>query len=142
MASPTGDRVVVVEERPRRRRLWALLGAVLVVLLLAAVALVIVVASSSSDDAKNDVTVTGCEPGDGRPEASGRIRNDSSETSNYVIRIDFNDRSGNTVSEGAVTVKSVESGATAEWQLTGAHDASGPIRCEINRVSRTNLPGQ
>jgi hypothetical protein len=132
-----------VEERPRRRKVWALLGALLFLLLLAAIALVIVLANSSSEDAKDDVTVTRCEPkGDGQPEASGRIQNGSSKTSNYVIRIDFNDRSGNTVSEGAVTVKSVESDSTAEWQLTGARDASGPVKCEINRVSRTNLPGQ
>ena len=102
-----------------------LLGAALIVLLLAAIVLVIVLANSSSDDAKDDVTVTSCEPnGDGNPEASGRIQNDSSKTSNYVIRIDFNDRSGNTISEGAVTVKSVESDSAAEWQLTGARDAS------------------
>jgi hypothetical protein len=142
MAPPEGRRVEVVEERPRRR--WGgLIATVLVLLLLAGVALAIVLINSSSDDAKGDVTVSRCEStGGGNPEASGQIRNGTSKTSNYVIRIDFNDDSGNTVSEGAVTVKSVEANDTAEWQLTGARDASGKLECEINRVSRTHLPGQ
>ena len=54
---------------------------------------------------------------------------------------DFNAAQG-TVSEGAVTVKSVEADTTATWSLTGSRDASGPLTCEVNRVSRTYLPGQ
>jgi len=90
------------------------------------------------------VTVAACnaDPGGGDPTASGQIVNDSSKTSNYVIRLRFNDAQGNGVSEGVVAVDDVEAGATARWELTGTRSAEGPLTCEITDVSRTHLPGQ
>jgi hypothetical protein len=110
----------------------------------AAVVLVVVLVTRTSDDAKDDVTVAACnaDPGGGDPTASGQIVNDSSKTSNYVIRLRFNDAQGNGVSEGVAAVDDVEAGATASWELTGTRSARGPVTCELTDVSRTHLPGQ
>jgi hypothetical protein len=132
------------EDRPRRR--GRLLGAVVSLLVLAAVVivvLVLVINGTSSESAKKDVTVTTCRSVDGgKPTASGRILNHSSKTSNYVIRLKFTDAEGNTVSEGLAPVDSVGADRTATWELTGARDVKGSVRCEITGVSRTHVPGQ
>jgi hypothetical protein len=135
----------VVEAPPRRRsgalRFIALLVALAVIGL---VVLAVVLVTRTSDDAKDDVTVSACnaDPEGGDPTASGQIVNDSSKTSNYVIRLRFNDAQGNGVSEGVVAVDDVDSGATAQWELTGTRSAQGPLTCEVTDVSRTHLPGQ
>jgi hypothetical protein len=132
------------DDRPRRRS--RLLGAVVSLLVLAvivAVVLVVVIKATSSESAKKDVTVTTCRSVDGgKPTASGRILNHSSKTSNYVIRLKFTDADGNTLSEGVAPVDSVGADETATWELTGARDVNGEVRCEITGVSRTHVPGQ
>jgi hypothetical protein len=134
----------VVEAPPRRHMGRRLLAALVALVVIAAVVLAVVLVTRTSDDAKDDVSVATCEadPGGGDPSASGQIVNDSSKTSNYVIRLRFNDAQGNGVSEGVVAVDDVEAGATARWELTGTRSASGPLTCEITDVSRTHLPGQ
>jgi hypothetical protein len=135
---------VVVDQRPRRRGgLLRVLVGLIVLAVIVVLVLVLVVNGTSSKSAQKDVTVTKCGPGDGgKPTATGRILNHSSQTSNYVIRLSFSDAQGNTVSEGVAPVKSVGAGETATWDLTGARDANGPLRCAITGVSRTHLPGQ
>lgn len=134
-----------VDERPRNRG-GLLRVVVALVVLLAIVALVLVLAfkGTSSSSAKKDVTVAACraDSGGGRPTASGKILNHSSKTSNYVIQLTFTDPQGNTVSEGVAAVKDVAADETATWDLTGARDANGAVKCEITDVSRTHLPGQ
>jgi len=135
-----------VDRAPRRRRRGPLgiIAAVVVLVLVAAVAVAVVLATRSTDDAKKDVAVKTCtpDPGGGKPTASGQIVNHSSKGSNYVIRLRFNDAEGNNVSEGVATVRDVEAGQTADWQLTGARSADGPVTCELRGVSRTHVPGQ
>lgn len=135
---------VVEAPPPRRHGGLRLLGALVALVLIAAVVLAVVLVTRTSDDAKDDVAVATCEaaPDGGDPSASGQIVNDSSKTSNYVIRLRFNDAQGNGVSEGVVAVDDVEAGATARWELTGTRSAQGPLTCEITDVSRTHLPGQ
>jgi hypothetical protein len=134
----------VVEAPPRRHMGLRLLAALVALVVIAAVVLAVVLVTRTSDDAKDDVAVATCEadPSGGDPSASGQIVNDSSKTSNYVIRLRFNDAQGNGVSEGVVAVDDVEAGATARWELTGTRSARGPLTCEITDVSRTHLPGQ
>jgi hypothetical protein len=135
----------VVEAPPPRRHTGLRLVAALVALVvIAAVVLAVVLVTRTSDDAEDDVAVATCEAdsGGGDPRASGQIVNDSSKTSNYVIRLRFNDAQGNGVSEGGVAVDDVEAGATARWELTGTRSAQGPLTCEVTDVSRTHLPGQ
>ena len=134
----------VVETRPRRSGAFRLIALLAVLVVIAAVVLAVVLVTRTSDDAKDDVNVSACsaDPGGGKPTASGEIVNDSSKTSNYVIRLRFNDSDGNAVSEGAAAVDDVDAGQTARWELTGARSADGPVTCEVTDVSRTHLPGQ
>lgn len=133
-----------VEVRPRRSGALRLIALLVALVVIAAVVVAVILVTRTSDDAKKDVAVSACnaDPGGGKPTASGTVANSSSKTSNYVIRLRFNDSQGNSVSEGAAPVKDVESGQTARWQLTGARSTDGPVTCELRSVSRTHLPGQ
>ena len=123
-----------------------LLGIVLGLLVLAVIAVIAVVLlvnGTASDSAKKDVAVTSCRSTDGgRPTAAGTILNHSSKSSNYVIRLEFRDAQGNTVSEGGTGVADVAAKGTAKWNLTGARDVKGAVKCEVTTVSRTHVPGQ
>ena len=134
----------VVEARPRRSGAFRLVALLVALLVIAAVVVAVVLVTRTSDDAKDDVTVGACDadPGGGKPTASGQIVNDSSKTSNYVIRLRFKDSEGNAVSEGVAAVDGVDALQTARWDLTGARSADGPVTCEVTDVSRTHLPGQ
>lgn len=116
----------------------------LALVVIAAVVIAVVLAGRSSDDAKKDVSVQACnaDANGGKPKASGQIINHSSKTSNYVVKLKFTDAQGNSVSEGAAPVKSVDANETAQWELTGDRGAKGPLKCELSGVSRTHLPGQ
>ena len=134
----------VVEVRPRRSAALRLIALLVALVVIGAVVLAVVLVTRTSDDAKDDVTVSTCEADQdgGDPTASGQFVNDSSKTSNYVVRLRFNDAQGNGVSEGVAAVDDVEAGATAQWELTGTRSAQGPLTCEVTDVSRTHLPGQ
>lgn len=107
-------------------------------LLLAALAVVALSACSSSN-LKEDARVTSCEPGgEGtKPHASGDVQNTSSKRSNFFIRVEFRDSSGNRVSEGVDSINNVEPGTTSPWNVTAIADAQGPITCELGTVRRT-----
>lgn len=144
MSTPVYDREVV-DDRPRRRNpLLRIMVSLLVLAAILVVVLVFVVKGTSSKSAAKDVTVSNCaaDANGGKPTASGTILNHSSKTSNYVIQLTFTDPQGNTVSEGVAAVKDVAADETATWDLTGARDANGAVKCEITDVSRTHLPGQ
>jgi hypothetical protein len=145
MTDPTihGDRVVRVEEKKGRGKLGLILG-ILLLVVLAAVAAVVILAGRNTQDAKKDVTIKSCQadPQGGKPKASGQILNHTSKTSNYVVKIKFKDAQGNSLSEGAAPVQSVNADKTATWELTGARAAKGPLTCELTGVSRTHVPGQ
>lgn len=130
-------------EKGGRSKLWPLL-ALLVLLIAVIVGLVLYFAGRNTKDARKDVSVRSCkaDPKGGKPTASGVILNNSSETSNYVIKLKFNDASGNKVSEGVAPVKDVESKKTAKWELTGGRSAKGELKCVVTGVSRNHLPGQ
>jgi hypothetical protein len=126
-------------KRRRRRRhplLW-MLGLVVIL----GVVLVLVLQSTSSPAARKDVTLGACRAGNDRPTASGTLRNHSSKSSNYVIRVKFTDPQGNTVAEGAAPVTRVGAGDAARWTLTGDRHADGPVKCDLASVSRTAVPG-
>ena len=145
MTDPTirGASAVRVEEKKGRGKLWIILG-ILLLLVLAAVAAALIFAGRNTKDAKKDVTIKSCQadPQGGKPKASGQILNHTSKTSNYVVKIKFNDAQGNSLSEGAAPVQSVDADKTATWELTGDRAAKGPLKCELTGVTRTHLPGQ
>jgi flagellar basal body-associated protein FliL len=146
MTEPTTRGASSVDGPPPRKKkklLRTILG-ILALLIIAAIVIGFLLARKTTDDAKKDVSVKTCkaDPGGGKPTASGGIRNKSSKTSNYTVRIKFNDKQGNAVSEGLAPVKDVEANKTATWELTGDRSAKGPLTCEISGVGRTHLPGQ
>ena len=96
-----------------------------------------------ADSPTGDATVTTCVPGTEteKPHAIGAVRNTSSKTSNFFIRIEFHDSAGNRVSEGVDTIADVEAGTTADFDIRGLADAKGPLTCEVGTVRRTAAPG-
>jgi hypothetical protein len=130
---------MVVEQRRRSN-----VGILVAVLVLAAivVGVVVLLTRDDSPSVRGDVAVQGCQADGGKPTATGTILNHSSKTSNYVIRMNFKDGSGNQVSEGVNAVNDVEAGASAQWTLTGTRAARGPVNCEVTGVTRTHIPGQ
>jgi hypothetical protein len=96
-----------------------------------------------ASDTKDAATVTSCVPGtDGaKPHAVGEVRNTSSKTSSFFVRIEFHDSSGNRVSEGVDTINDVEPGTASPFNITGLADAKGPVTCEVGTVRRTAAPG-
>ncbi|HEX2065118.1 MAG TPA: hypothetical protein VHE80_11930, partial [Acidimicrobiales bacterium] len=70
----------------------------------------------------------------------GAISNGTSKDSAYVFTVQFKDPAGNTVSEGPVTVASVEAGGNAVWRTDGLTRARGPLACEPTNVERTAVP--
>ncbi len=84
-------------------------------------------------------TVTSCVPGTGgeKPRAAGNVRNTSSKTSSFFIRIEFHDSDGNEVSEGVDTIADVEPGTVARFDIIGGNDAGGPVTCDVATVRRT-----
>jgi hypothetical protein len=112
--------------------------------LLAVLALAAVAAALSgcgTSKSTNDATVTACtaDPGGGQPTAQGTVRNSSSETSTFVLRIGFYDSSDNRVSDAVVNVGDVEPNQTGQWQTTGVASAKGPLTCKVTSLNRTSL---
>lgn len=105
--------------------------------------LVATLSACASSSPKNDATVTSCVPGTDteRPHAIGEIRNSSSRTSNFFIRIEFHDSAGNRVSEGVDTITNVEPGTSSPFDIEGLANARGPLTCEVGTVNRTAAPG-
>jgi hypothetical protein len=95
-----------------------------------------------SGEGTEDVAVGACaaDPAGGKPVASGIIVNQSSKPSTYVIRIAFFDSDGNRVSEGVDSVGRVEPGQRAQWNASGAANATGTLRCEAT-ATRSEAPG-
>ena len=99
-------------------------------------------ACTSSKTAKKDVSVQHCaaDPGGGHPSASGGITNHSSKASTYAIHVEFDDSSGNRITDGVAAVGRVDAGGKAEWHATGVEDAKGPLKCKLETVTRTEAP--
>jgi hypothetical protein len=119
-------------------QVWRMLGIVTAI----TVAGSLVGCSSSSKSATKDITVSGCtsDPTGGQPKANGSIANHTSKASAYAFRVVFADTSGNTVSQGAVALKKVNSGANASWQTTGVAPVKGTVACKVSSVVRTAAP--
>lgn len=107
--------------------------------LLLAVLAVFALSACSNSSPKEDARVTSCEPGgEGtKPHAAGDVENTSSKRSNFFIRVEFRDSSGNRVSEGVDSINNVEPGTTSPWNVTAIADAQGPVTCELGTVRRT-----
>jgi hypothetical protein len=93
---------------------------------------------SESKSARKDVTISSCraDPDGGKPSAAGTIVNHSDKTSRYAVHVKFYDSSGNAVGDGLSTVASVDPDETAKWDTRGTLNAKGPVRCELETVTR------
>jgi hypothetical protein len=108
---------------------------------LAVVALAGALAGCGTSKSTSDAAITTClaDPGGKEPTATGTVRNTSSETSTFAVKIGFYDTSDNRVSDAAVTVSDVEPNTTAEWSTTGLTSANGPLTCKVNSLNRTSV---
>ena len=97
---------------------------------------------TSSKTAKKDVSIQHCtaDPNGGHPVASGGITNHSSKASTYTIHVEFDDSSGNSITDGVAAVARVDAGGTAAWHATGIQDAKGPLKCQLESVTRNEAP--
>jgi hypothetical protein len=98
---------------------------------------------SGSNDHKADVAISACTPAadGGKPVAEGQVTNPTSKTSQYSIRVNFYDASGNKVTEGIDAITGVEAGSSSPWRVTGLQSANGPIDCRLGTVTRNVQPG-
>jgi len=93
---------------------------------------------TSAHPASDDVTVT-CAPTDsvGFMHSNVTITNHSSQTSDYVVTISFNDAQGNRLQEGTATQDDVAPGQTATTDGMGDGSTGGtPASCVVANVTR------
>ena len=102
-----------------------------------------ILAGCGTSKSTADATVTACnaDPNGGKPTAEGQVRNTSSKSSTFFIRLGFYDPSGNRVSEGLDSVGSVNPGQSGPFSITGAADAQGLLMCKVLTLRRTAAPG-
>jgi hypothetical protein len=87
---------------------------------------------------QNDVTIEQCTGPNvlGMPEASGKIVNNSSKSSNYMFHIEFLDGSGTRIASGYVVENDVAPGQTATWNTPGDAQTAAPTSCRVVDVER------
>ncbi|NYI08264.1 FxLYD domain-containing protein [Allostreptomyces psammosilenae] len=97
---------------------------------------------TSSDNEDNppteDVTVDACEvdPDLSWPVATLTVTNNSSETSNYMIDVEFVDASGTRVDEGFAATNDLAAGQTAQVEAQGLTEVPQDVECKVLRVER------
>lgn len=92
----------------------------------------------SEPDARADVRLTKCavEPSTGWPTAELRITNHSSETSDYLVAVEFVGADGVRIDEGFATTNNLASDRMANASASGLREASGKVVCRITDVTR------
>lgn len=91
-----------------------------------------------------DVELTGCSVGDFQAlEATVRVTNNSSERSNYLVDVAFNnDANGNQIDTGFATVNGLRPGQATEVEALAVENAPRGVEfsCEIVSVERYATP--
>ncbi|WP_455359727.1 FxLYD domain-containing protein [Streptomyces sp. SYSU K21746] len=87
---------------------------------------------------EGDVKITSCdvEPTLKWPSASVTITNRSSDTSNYIVTVEFLDAQGVRIGEGLAATNNLASGKVAKEKAQGTADATGKITCKVTDVTR------
>ena len=129
----------------------ASIGAVVVAGVILVVVLVVVAAGRNSSSpgvgngtathpAADDITITGCTYNVtlAAAEASGRITNNSSQTSTYTFTISIIDRaSGTVVAQASGVENNIAPGQSATFQVPGDQQvATGQLTCQVAKVTR------
>ncbi|MFJ9770849.1 FxLYD domain-containing protein [Kitasatospora sp. NPDC101157] len=100
------------------------------------------VTSAGDAEAAKDVEVTGCvvDPAIHWPTANLKVTNHSSRTSNYIIQVEFVDKSGTRVGEAPAATNNLAAGGSATLKALGATEVKGEITCRVSGVNRFAAP--
>lgn len=95
-------------------------------------------AKGTKTGAEGDVKITACEvePSLKWPSAKLTITNRSSKTSNYMVQVEFVDKSGTRIGEGVAATNNLAPDQVAKETAQGTGDASGKITCKVTEVTR------
>ncbi|MEU6941428.1 FxLYD domain-containing protein [Streptomyces rubiginosohelvolus] len=96
------------------------------------------VAAQKPAGPEGDVKVTGCEV-DSTPtwaRADLTITNRSSKKSNYLISIEFVDKTGTRIGEAVAATSNLAPGQSAQGKAQGLDQITGAITCKITDVTR------
>jgi hypothetical protein len=91
---------------------------------------------------KNDARVSFCSIDDmlQMPSAKVKITNHSSKSSNYMVSIEFLDKSGTRVAEGVVVANNLGAGKSSVQTAQGTEIVKGTITCRVSDVTRYAAP--
>lgn len=128
--------------------IFGCLGAVAGIVVIIVVLAVVLSGSSSNTNVPsgtntvhppaNDVRITSCDvdPTTSLPTAKLLITNQSSQTSTYLVSVEFDLANGTRVSEGATGSTSVAPGQKVDTSAGGPDQVSGQITCKVTDVTR------
>jgi hypothetical protein len=114
-----------------------------VVIVIAFIIIVVIVATSPGTGTKThpaaaDVSISTCSigPTQNLPQATGRIVNHSSGTSDYSFTVSFLNKRGEVAAQGSGAKNHVAPQQTAVWTVMGDTPNDGPLTCRLEAVSR------
>lgn len=90
-----------------------------------------------------DVKLTKCsvEPTFKGPVADLTFKNNSPKLSNYIVSVEFLDKSGVRIDEGAAAPGNVAPGQVVKDRVQGLVAVTGKLECRITRVDRFSAEG-
>jgi hypothetical protein len=119
---------------------------VFAVVVVVIVVIAAIVATSSSvpgsgtktHPATADVAISTCAVGPtlNLPQATGKIVNHSSGTSDYSFKVSFLNKLGEVAAQGSGTKNHVAPQQTVAWNVMGDTPNDGPLTCKLESVSR------
>ncbi|AXE76053.1 FxLYD domain-containing protein [Streptomyces atratus] len=85
-----------------------------------------------------DVKLSACEVNDMThwPSAMVKIENGSKDTSNYIISVEFLDKSGTRVGDALAASNNVAAGQRVETKAQSLDKVSGEVTCKVTKVTR------
>jgi hypothetical protein len=96
----------------------------------------------NDSDELNDVDVQGCgRSSSGSLQADLRVTNDSSERSNYLIEVTFEDGAGDQVDTGVANVSALAPGQSRDVAVQSFAELTGDFDCRVAGVERFSDEG-
>lgn len=95
--------------------------------------------SNKGNPPTHDVRLSDCtiDPTLGWPSVTVTLTNHSSQTSNYIVQVEFTDRAGTRLSSGMAAENNVQPGQKVISHAQGADTVQGAaITCKVNKVDR------
>jgi hypothetical protein len=120
--------------------MFTILAVVIVVVVIAIVAIIATSpgTGSKTHPAAADVSISSCSVGPtlNLPQATGKIVNHSSGTSDYSFTVSFLNKRGEVAAHGSGVKNHVPPQQTAVWTVMGDTPNDGPLTCQLEGVSR------